>query len=215
MSVVRQWHFPKEIYGQGMGSCQGKWDRGSGMKSPPMPTLPICCPLHGADRCFTLWALYVELFAFLCLTCVTKKEFCHPSISSASGLCDGGWPSGATGCWQFLSMGCLSVETEALAHSQGPPPLFLSSNQKVTFSCLSLSFLKDLTNPCTFFPVNNYPPNTHLPRKHFSFSPASPPKFSPSYSKIWWKISALGGNLYHCRREARKGHEEKVEDETI
>ena len=159
-----------------MGAFQGKWERGSGVKIPSMPTLPICCPLHGIDHCSTLWVLYVKLFGFRCLTCVTKKEFCHLSVSSAGALCDG-----ARRGWQLLSTGCLSVETEALTCSHGPLSSLSTIQSKSNFQMsFSLSFLKDPTNPFFFFPpVSNYPTNTHLSRKYFSFSPAPPPKFLP------------------------------------
>lgn len=199
-----------------MGAFQGKWERGSGVKIPSMPTLPICCPLHGIDHCSTLWVLYVKLFGFRCLTCVTKKEFCHLSVSSAGALCDGGWPSGARRGWQLLSTGCLSVETEALTCSHGPLSSLSTIQSKSNFQMsFSLSFLKDPTNPFFFFllsattlPTPTFPENTSLSVQH-------PHPNSRRYSKIRWKISALGGNLYHFKREVRKGHEEKVEDETV
>lgn len=141
-----------------MGAFQGKWERGSGVKIPSMPTLPICCPLHGIDHCSTLWVLYVKLFGFRCLTCVTKKEFCHLSVSSAGALCDGGWPSGARRGWQLLSTGCLSIETEALTCSHGPLSSLSTIQSKSNFQMsFSLSFLKDPTNPFFFSSCQQLP----------------------------------------------------------
>ena len=78
---------------------------------------------------------------------------------------------------------------------------------------MSLSLLPQRPNKpfllsTTTLPTPTFPGNT-------SFSVQHPTQILTKLAKFDEKISALGGNLYHCRREARKGHEEKVEDETI
>lgn len=163
-----------------MGSFQGKWERGSGMKIPSMPTLPICCPLHGIDHCFTLWVLYVKLYGFWCLTCVTKSFVTCPFPLQAPCVMEAD-PQEPDGAGNSSPRAACLLRPRPLPVPMAPFPLFLPSNQKVTFRCLSLS-LSSKTQQTRFFffpPVSNYPTNTHLSRKHFSFSPAPPPKFSP------------------------------------
>ena len=100
--------------------------------------------------------------------------------------------------------------------SMAPFPLFLPSNQKVTFRCLSLSFSSKTQQP-HFFPSCQQLPSQHPPfQKTLLFQSSTPTQILAKLQQnSMKKISALGGNLYHFRREVRKGHEEKVEDETI
>lgn len=80
----------------------------------------------------------------------------------------------------------------------------------------SLFFLKDPTNPF-FFSSCQQLPSQHPPfQKTLLFQSSTPTQILAKLQQnLMKKISASGGNLYHFRREVRKGHEEKVEDETI
>lgn len=99
---------------------------------------------------------------------------------------------------------------------KAPFPLFLSSNQKVTFRCVCLSLSPQRPNKPVYAFSCQQLPSQHPPfQKTLLFQSSTPTQILTKLQQSLMKNLRFGGNLYHCRREVRKGHEEKVEDETI